>query len=46
MIIVVKKDCEKKQLDNLIKWVKDQGLGVDVSAADPLDMGYSLQTQK
>ena len=34
MIIVVKKDCEKKQLDNLIKWVKGQGLGVDMSVGD------------
>ena len=31
MIIVIKKDCDQKQLDNLIKWVKGQGLGVDVS---------------
>ena len=34
MIIVVKKDCEKKQLDNLINWVKRQGLGVDVSVGE------------
>ncbi|MBQ7373997.1 MAG: 3-deoxy-7-phosphoheptulonate synthase [Clostridia bacterium] len=34
MIIVVKKNCEEKQLDNLIKWVKSQGLGVDVSRGD------------
>ena len=34
MIIVVKKNCEEKQLDNLIKWVKNQGLGVDVSRGE------------
>ena len=34
MIIVVKKNCEAKQLDNLIKWVKNQGLGVDVSRGE------------
>ena len=34
MIIVVKNNCEKKQLDNLIKWVKTQGLGVDVSVGE------------
>ena len=34
MIIVVKKNCEAKQLDNLIKWVKSQGLGVDVSRGE------------
>ncbi len=34
MIIVVKKDCDKKQLDNLIGWVKKQGLGVDVSVGE------------
>ncbi len=31
MIIVVKKDYEKKQFDNLVKWVKMQGLEVDLS---------------
>lgn len=31
MIIVVKKDCEKKQFDNLVKWVKMQGVEVDLS---------------
>ena len=31
MIIIVKQEHEKKQLDNLIKWVKNQGLEVDVS---------------
>ncbi|MBQ8726264.1 MAG: 3-deoxy-7-phosphoheptulonate synthase [Clostridia bacterium] len=34
MIIVVKKNCDEKQLDNLIKWVKSQGLGVDVSQGE------------
>ncbi len=34
MIIVVKKNCEEKQLENLIKWVKTQGLGVDVSRGE------------
>ncbi len=32
MIIVVKKDSDKKQLDNLIKWVRLQGLEVDISS--------------
>ena len=31
MIIVVKKDSEKKQVDNLLRWIKNQGLKVDVS---------------
>ncbi len=31
MIIVVKKDYEQKQFDNLVKWVKMQGLEVDLS---------------
>ena len=31
MIIIVKKDYEERQLNNLIKWVKQQGLGVDLS---------------
>ena len=31
MIIVVKKDCDKKQFDNLVKWVKNQGVETDVS---------------
>lgn len=30
MIIVVKKDCQEKQLDNLLCWIKDLGLGVNV----------------
>ncbi len=32
MIIVVKKEHEQKQFDNLVKWVKSQGLEVDVSS--------------
>ena len=31
MIIVVKREHEKKQLDNLIKWVKSQGVEIDLS---------------
>ncbi len=31
MIIVIKQNHEKTQLDNLIKWVKGQGVGVDLS---------------
>ncbi|MBR0189663.1 MAG: 3-deoxy-7-phosphoheptulonate synthase [Clostridia bacterium] len=31
MIIVVKKDCDKKQFDNLVKWVKNQGVETDIS---------------
>ena len=31
MIIVVKKQHEEKQLDNLIKWIKNLGLEVDLS---------------
>lgn len=34
MIIVVKKDCDKKQLDNLLKWIKNQGLGVSLSQGE------------
>lgn len=34
MIIIIKQDYEKKQLDNIIKWVKSQGLGVDLSRGD------------
>ena len=34
MIIIIKQDYEKKQLDNLINWVKSQGLGVDLSRGD------------
>lgn len=31
MIIIVKQEHEQKQLENLVKWVKNQGLEVDVS---------------
>ncbi|MBO5714496.1 MAG: 3-deoxy-7-phosphoheptulonate synthase [Clostridia bacterium] len=31
MIIVIKQNYEQKQLDNLIKWVKQQGVEVDLS---------------
>lgn len=31
MIIVVKRNCDKKQFDNLVKWVKQQGVETDVS---------------
>ncbi len=31
MIIVVKKDCEKSQYDNLVEWIKELGLDVHVS---------------
>lgn len=34
MIIVVKKNHDQKQLDNLVKWVKQQGLGVDLSVGE------------
>ena len=31
MIIVVKQPREEKQFENLVKWIKGQGLNVDVS---------------
>ena len=31
MIIVVKQQRDEKQLDNLVKWIRSQGLGVDLS---------------
>ncbi len=34
MIIVVKKGSDKKQVDNLLKWITHQGLKVDVSVGD------------
>ena len=34
MIIVVKKGCEQHQLNNLLKWIKSQGLGVTVSEGE------------
>ncbi len=34
MIIIIKQNFEEKQLDNLVKWVKGQGLEVDLSRGD------------
>lgn len=34
MIIVVKKGSEKKQVDNLLKWISNQGLKVDISVGE------------
>ena len=34
MIIVVKKECEQQELQNLINWVKDLGLNVHVSTGE------------
>ena len=31
MIIIVKQKHDEKQLNNLVKWIKNQGLGVDLS---------------
>lgn len=31
MIIVVKRNCDKKEFDNLVKWVKNQGVETDIS---------------
>ena len=31
MIIVVKKNSDKKQFDNLVKWIKNQGVETDIS---------------
>lgn len=47
MIIVVKKDCEKKQLDNLTKWIKSLGLRIDLSKGDnSIIMGLIGDTSK
>ena len=47
MIIVVKKDYEKKQFDNLVKWVKMQGLEIDLSVgADSTVLGLIGDTSK
>ena len=47
MIIIVKKDHEKRQLDNLVKWVKQQGLGVDLSVgAGSIVLGLVGDTSK
>ena len=34
MIIIVKKEHNEKQMSNLISWIKEQGLGVDISRGD------------
>lgn len=47
MIIVVKKGYEQKQFDNLVKWVKMQGLEVDLSiGADSTVLGLIGDTSK
>lgn len=47
MIIVVKKDCDKKELKNLTDWVKDQGLKIDESkGANNLILGLVGDTSK
>lgn len=47
MIIIVKKNHEERQLDNLIKWVKQQGLGVDLSVgANSTVLGLVGDTSK
>ena len=30
MVIIIKQNYEQQQLDNLVKWVKDQGVGADL----------------
>ena len=34
MIIAIKKNSEKQQVDNLLDWIKDLGLGVNVSEGE------------
>lgn len=34
MIIVVKKNSEQRQINNLLDWIKDKGLGVNLSVGD------------
>ncbi len=34
MIVTIKKTAEKGQIDNLVKWVKGQGLGVHISEGE------------
>ena len=47
MIIIVKKNHEQRQLDNLVKWVKQQGLGVDLSVgANSTVLGLVGDTSK
>ena len=47
MIIIVKRNHEEKQLDNLIKWVKQQGVEVDLSVgSNSTVMGLVGDTSK
>lgn len=47
MIIVVKKDCDKKELKNLTDWVNEQGLKIDVSkGSNNLILGLVGDTSK
>ena len=47
MIIVVKRNSEKAQLDTLIKWVKMQGVEVDISVgSNSLVLGLIGDTSK
>ncbi len=47
MIIVVKKDCDKKELKNLTDWVNEQGVKIDVSkGANNLILGLVGDTSK
>ncbi|HBF44177.1 MAG TPA: 3-deoxy-7-phosphoheptulonate synthase [Clostridiales bacterium] len=47
MIIVVKKDCDKKELKNLTDWVEDQGLKIDESkGTNSLILGLVGDTSK
>lgn len=47
MIIVVKKDCDKKELKNLTDWVNEQGLKIDVSkGTNNLILGLVGDTSK
>ena len=47
MIIVVKKDCDKKELKNLTDWVEEQGLKIDESkGSNSLILGLVGDTSK
>ena len=47
MIIVVKNQCEKRQFDNLVDWIKDLGLDVHVShGANSTVLGLVGDTSK
>ncbi len=47
MIIIVKQDYEKEQLDSLTKWIKSQGVKIDVSKGDKnLILGLVGDTSK